>query len=514
MKLSKLLSNLKVTRISGSAEIEISGISEDSRTISQGFLFFARQGHKTSGLRYLPEALRKGAVAIVSEEQLAQLDATVIQVPSIAEAESKISACFYGFPSTKLRVVGVTGTNGKTTFTYLLEAIANAAGWRTGVIGTINYRIPKENSKETEILPAPNTTPNPLELQRILALMRDRNTDLVVMEVSSHALELGRVEAIDFDGAVFTNLTQDHLDFHKTMENYFLAKAKLFASISPKPKKLETPMPKGTGNKFCIINADDPYGKRMASFSKIPVKSYGIQMPAEFMARNIFLSTSGSSFHLLYNAQEQEIHLSLLGQHNVSNALAAAAAATELGISLHLITQGLGSIQAIPGRAEPVICGQDFTVLVDYAHTEDALKNILQAIQPLAKKKILTLFGCGGDRDRSKRPLMGAVAAELSDWVVITSDNPRSEDPRQIALDIEVGIQRLGKKNYEVILDREEAIKKILELAGKDDMVLVAGKGHETYQIFADRTIEFDDRKIIRKILSEKINPHPDCQKR
>lgn len=507
MKLSELLSDLKVTHISGNANIEISGISEDSRTVGRGFLFFARKGQKTSGFNYISDALKKGATAILSQEPLPQTDATLIQVPSIAEAESKISSRFYGFPSRKLRVVGVTGTNGKTTFTYLLEAIATAVGWRSGVIGTINYRIPKENSKETEILSAPNTTPNPLELQRILALMRDRKTDLVVMEVSSHALELGRVEGIDFDGAVFTNLTQDHLDFHKTMENYFLAKAKLFAMISPEQKKLESASQKGKGNKFCIINADDPYGKRMASFSKIPVKSYGIQMPAEFTARNICLSTRGSSFELLWNEQGQEIHLSLIGRHNVYNALAAASAASQLGIPFQLIAQGLSSIQSIPGRAEPVICGQDFTILVDYAHTEDALKNILQAIQPLAKKKILTLFGCGGDRDRAKRPLMGAVAAKFSDWVIVTSDNPRSEDPRQIALDIEVGIQRLGKKNYEVILDREEAIKKILELAQKDDIVLIAGKGHETYQIFADRTIEFDDRQIVKKNLAGQ--PHP-----
>lgn len=476
--------------VSESAEAEITGLSEDTRSINKGDLFFARKGVKTSGLEFVRQAIEKGAASIVTEEKIEGLGVPAVQVSSISDAESAMSENFYGSPSGKIKVIGVTGTNGKTTFTYLLEAVAREAGKKAGVVGTINYRLPRPGGADPEILPAPNTTPNILEIQKLLFKMVERNCDWAVMEVSSHALALGRVDALKFHGAVFTNLTQDHLDFHKTMENYFEAKAKLFQKVSPEG--------------FGAVNADDPYGERMAGQCLAPVMPYGIEKKSGVTAKNIRIDASGCRFTLVAEGQGVPVKLRLAGRHNIYNALAAAAAALRMGIPLKTAADGLEKLSAVPGRLESVSCGQDFTVLVDYAHTEDALKNVLESLRPLAKKKILTLFGCGGDRDRSKRPLMGALAVRMSDHVVITSDNPRSEEPEKIALDIEVGIQRAGLKNYEIILDRGQAIRRILQTAQKDDIVLLAGKGHETYQIFKDKTVHFDDRETAREVLSRK----------
>lgn len=502
MKLLELLSSIQPVSISGQKDIEISSLTEDSRTVVKNSLFFARKGKKVSGLNHISEAIQKGASAIITEEKIFGVSIPVIFVSSIMEAQSKIADRFYHHPSSDLTIVGITGTNGKTTLTYLLESIAKEMGWRVGVIGTVNYRVPKKNSDQIEILPAPNTTPNALELQGLFHTLRERETDLVLMEVSSHALSLGRVGSVEFDGGVFTNLTQDHLDFHLSMENYFSAKSILFQMISAQPEaKRSDGVRKVNRGKFSIINVDDPYGKKMVQFSSVPVSKVGIFSEADFMAKEIQLSSSGSHFQLCSRGENIPVHLNLIGLHNVYNGCLSAAAASRLNVPLSMIATGLEKVKSIAGRLEPVNCGQDYTVLVDYAHTEDALKNVLNSLRQFAKKRILTLFGCGGDRDRSKRPLMGAVAVRLSDWVVVTSDNSRSEDPSQIALDIETGIQQTGQKNYQIILDREEAIKKILKMAKMDDMVLIAGKGHETTQIFADQTIHFDDREVVRKIL-------------
>ncbi|OGR87696.1 MAG: UDP-N-acetylmuramoyl-L-alanyl-D-glutamate--2,6-diaminopimelate ligase [Elusimicrobia bacterium RIFCSPLOWO2_01_FULL_60_11] len=487
MKLSAVLAGTRTVSVLGSPETEIAGLSEDTRSLEKGDLFFARKGTKTSGMGFIREAIEKGAAAVVTEEMTGDLPVPAVRVFSLPEAESAMSENFYGNPSGKLKVVGVTGTNGKTTFTYLLESVAREAGKKAGVIGTINYRLPRSGASDAETWSAPNTTPNILELQRLLHKMAERGCDWAVMEVSSHALDLGRVDALKFHGAVFTNLTQDHLDFHKTMENYFEAKAKLFRKVPP--------------DGFCVVNVDDPYGERMAGLCKADVLSYGIDKSSGVRALDIRLDPAGCRFTLSAQDQSAPVKLRLAGRHNVYNALAAAAAALKLGISLKTAADGLEKLPAVPGRLEAVPCGQDFTVLVDYAHTEDALKNVLESLRPLAKKRILTLFGCGGDRDRSKRPLMGALAVRLSDHVVVTSDNPRSEEPEKIALDIEVGIQRTGLKNYEIILDRGAAIRRILQTAQKDDIVLLAGKGHETYQIFKDRTVHFDDREAAREVL-------------
>lgn len=487
MKLSAVLAGTRTVSVSESAEAEITGLSEDTRSLKAGDIFFARKGAKASGLKFVRQAIEKGAAAVVAEEKIEGLGAPAVQVASISDAESVMSENFYDSPSKKIKVVGATGTNGKTTFTYLLESVAREAGKNTGVIGTVNYRLPRPGGTDPEILPATNTTPNILEIQKILHNMVERNCDWAVMEVSSHALALGRVNALKFHGAVFTNLTQDHLDFHKTMENYFEAKAMLFQMVSPEG--------------FGAVNADDSYGERMAGQCLAPVITYGIEKKSVVAAKNIQMDSSGCRFTLSAEGQGVAVKLRLAGRHNVYNALSAVAAALRLGIPLKTAADGLEKLSAVPGRLEAVSCGQDFTVLVDYAHTEDALKNVLESLRPLAKKRILTLFGCGGDRDRSKRPLMGALAVRLSDHVVITSDNPRSEEPEKIALDIEVGIQRAGLKNYEIILDRGQAIRRILQTAQKDDIVLLAGKGHETHQIFKDKTIHFDDRETAREIL-------------
>jgi UDP-N-acetylmuramyl-tripeptide synthetase len=500
MKLSELLSVLPSCSSSAPGDLEVWGISEDSRTVGKNFLFFARRGAKASGLVFVQDAVSKGAVVVVSEDDLPESPVPVVRVPSIAEAQSKIAEKFYGYPSRELALVGVTGTNGKTTFTYLLEAIGRAAGWRVGVIGTINYRIPREEGIDPEILSAPNTTPNALELQKLFRLFIERKTDLAVMEVSSHALALGRVSGIEFDGAVFTNLTQDHLDFHQTMEHYFQAKARLFQELRPEPKTAGRGR-KASSKKFSIVNLDDPYGKKMGEASALPAQTYSIDSKADCQAQEVVLSPEETRFVLATPRLKIPVRMNLLGRHNVYNALAAASAALELGIAPETVVKGLESVDCVPGRLEPVKCGQDFSVLVDYAHTEDALKNVLSILRQFAKKRLITVFGCGGDRDRSKRPLMGAAAVSMSDWVIVTSDNPRTEDPLKITLDIEVGIHRTEKSHYEVIVDREKAIEKALKMAKKDDIVLLAGKGHETYQIFSDRTIHFDDREISRKIL-------------
>ena len=514
MRLSELLKCLDIhfegNPLKGKPDPEILGVGEHSSEVLPGHLFFARQGTKVSGTQYLAEALKRGAAAILTDQDLQTLsipsNIPAMKVPSISDAESKIANYFYGFPSKNLTVSGVTGTNGKTTFTYLMESIAKKAGIRTGIIGTINYRIPKTDSDESEFFPSTNTTPNALRLQKILHEMVQRKTQVAVLEVSSHALALGRVDGIEFDGAVFTNLTQDHLDFHRTMDDYFLAKSKLFTELFT---DLKAPISGHPSKKFCApfaaINIDDPYGKILVKKCAVNVLEYSAENPAKIYAKDIQLSSSGTVFNLVIDDQTMPIKSSLVGQHNVYNILSAAAAATAMRISNRAIIDGIEAVRAIPGRLELVTSSKKkqpkFSVFVDYAHTEDALKNVLNALKVFARGRIITVFGCGGDRDRSKRPLMGKSAAHLSDWVILTSDNPRSEDPEKIILDIEIGIRNSDKKNYEIIEDREKAVRQAIAMAEENDIVLLAGKGHETYQIYKDKTIHFDDREIAAEAL-------------
>jgi UDP-N-acetylmuramoyl-L-alanyl-D-glutamate--2,6-diaminopimelate ligase len=427
----------------------------------------------------------------------------VVTVPSTLAALASLSARFYGRPSEKLKVVGVTGTNGKTTTTYMIERVLRAARLSAGVIGTVEYRWGGKTEQ------APNTTPFSSDLQALLARMRKDRVTHVAMEVSSHALELHRVDDVAFEAAVFTNLTRDHLDFHGTMENYFEAKAKLFDKLAEGQK--------GGKRRFAIINSDDPWSEKLLARLKTDRLTYGVRKPADLFARDIELAAEGTSFLLAAQGKDHPVRLQTVGLHNVYNALAAAGACLALGLPAAAVRKGLAALPGVPGRLERVSRpGKEapsdkpgrrssgdapFSVFVDYAHTDDALRNVLQALRPLTRGRLIVVFGCGGDRDRTKRPLMGEAAATLADRVIITSDNPRTEDPAKITLDIEVGARRVTTDRYEIVLQREQAIEKAVRAARKGDVVLIAGKGHETYQIFKDRTIDFDDRVVAREAL-------------
>jgi UDP-N-acetylmuramoyl-L-alanyl-D-glutamate--2,6-diaminopimelate ligase len=486
MRLSELLQGIAWTASGAQGDPEISGLCFDSRKVRPGDLFVAIKGHRHDGHDHVPEVARAGAAAVMAERPV-QAPIPVAVLEAVESAVSPVAARFYGHPSKGLSVVGVTGTNGKTTITYMLERIFQAAGLSTGVIGTIEYRW--AGRKE----PAPNTTPMAGDIQRILAGMRSDGVSHVAMEVSSHALALGRVEDVAWTAAVFTNLTRDHLDFHKDMEHYFAAKARLFELLDRSPNA-----------RGAVINNDDPWADKLAARLKGKPWTYGLEKPAEVTARDVALTAQGSAFSIMSPRGPMALRIPLVGRHNVYNALAAAAAAMVLEVPLKTIQEALAGMSGVPGRLERVgLPGADlpFDVFVDYAHTDDALKNVLQALRPLASGKLLVVFGCGGDRDRTKRPLMGEVAMKLADYVFITSDNPRSEDPAKIALDVEVGTRRAGQNHYEVILDREEAIGRALRVAQPGDVVLLAGKGHETYQIFKDKTVHFDDRETARAVL-------------
>lgn len=494
-KLTELISILPQAEIiGGNPEIEITGITHSSTTVELGFLFICIDGYKVDGHRFAPQAVNKGAKALVVSKQIEGLPVDVVQikVPDTRIAEAYLAAKFYDYPSRKMPVIGITGTNGKTTTTYLLESILNNAGYFPGIIGTISYRY------AGKFIPAKNTTPSALELNQMMAQMLDAGCNYLVMEVSSHSLAQGRVEGIDFDIGVFTNLTRDHLDFHNTLEEYLKAKCLLFVKLGEGYNKKNP--------KFAVVNIDDQYATQVIAASTVPVVKYGIASDANIRAANIIQTNRGLSFDLVTPKGKTEIQLQLPGLFNVYNALAAAAALSRTDIGLKQIKQGLESVTVVPGRFQSIDCGQDFMVIVDYAHTDDALFNLLRSARQLTSRKLIVVFGCGGDRDRGKRPKMGEIAAKLADIVIITSDNPRSEDPARIALDIEIGIKRVtnGSEKYQVVLDRKSAIETALNLAKKGDTVVIAGKGHENYQVFADRTIHFDDGEVVTEILKQK----------
>ncbi|MFN7171000.1 MAG: UDP-N-acetylmuramoyl-L-alanyl-D-glutamate--2,6-diaminopimelate ligase, partial [Candidatus Omnitrophota bacterium] len=403
---------------------------------------------------------------------------------------AKLAANFYKHPSTKLKVIGVTGTNGKTTTTYLIESILKTAGFKTGLIGTINYRFGER------VIPALNTTPGAVQLQELLFSMQREMIDYTVMEVSSHSLEQGRVDEIDFHAGIFTNLGMDHLDYHKTLENYFNAKAKLFTKLN--------------SSSWAVVNIDDQWGKEMLIRTSAKTVTYGINKPADVEARRIHLHCEGSQFLVNTPYGEIEIVTPLLGIHNIYNILASISLGIAEKIPLEIIKSGIENISCVRGRLEPVDAGQPFKVFVDYAHTDSALKNVISSLKVLFRGRIIVVFGCGGDRCREKRPVMGKIASELADYVILTTDNPRSEEPEAIIRTIEKGFLR-GFDRYQVILDRYAAIKEALSMAGEDDVVLIAGKGHEPYQIFKNVTVPFDDRIVVREILLE--NNFSKCRK-
>jgi len=449
--------------------------------VEEKSFFVALKGSNHDGADFIREAVANGARVVAGRTIPSGIakDILCLEVEDPPQFLRHITRRLYGDLASRVKTIGVTGTNGKTTITYLIESIFKAAGKKCGVIGTVNYRVGEE------IFPSTHTTPDFVANQRFLAGLAGRGVEHCVMEVSSHGLSQGRVDLIDFKTAVFTNLTDEHLDYHKTAEDYFLVKAKLF-----------TGLPAGAA---AIINLDDVYGRRLPAMTRSQVIGYGIENPADVMARNIHSAVSGSRFEITGPGGSMATKTGLVGIHNVYNVLAAVTACLAEGINPESVQKGIESLDHIPGRLEKVSTQRDFSVFIDYAHTEDALKNVLQALRTITPGRIILVFGCGGDRDKTKRPKMGAVAGRLADISIITNDNPRSEDPQDIADQIREGFEDV---NYHLVLDREEAIGQALMMAGTGDVVLIAGKGHEQYQIFKDQTITFIERDVIEKKLT------------
>jgi UDP-N-acetylmuramoyl-L-alanyl-D-glutamate--2,6-diaminopimelate ligase len=485
VRLAKLLRGVETRAAVDHSDLEISELAYDSRLVKTGTLFVAIRGEKTDGNNYVTDAAGRGAVAILSEqEKPGSLPAEFpwIQVTDARKALAISGANFYMRPAEVLKLIGVTGTNGKTTTTYLVDSILRAAGCEVGLLGTIGYRLVRE------ALPAPNTTPESLDLQKYLAEIVRAGGTHAVLEASSHALALDRLWGCPFAVAIFTNLTRDHLDYHKTFEEYFAAKRRLF---------------EGTGTvapSFGVINGDDEYGQKLSGLAARTL-TYGLEPGADINTRKPVFSLSGIEFVAETPSGKIEVHSKLVGRPNVYNILAAIGAGVALDLSREVIAAGIAQLAAVPGRFERIDAGQPFLVVVDYAHTDDALHNLLATAKELnIDGRIITLFGCGGDRDRTKRPLMGEVAGQASDVVVLTSDNPRSEDPLLIINDVIVGVQRTKAKLF-VEPDRQKAIEVALDEARSGDIVLLAGKGHEAYQVLRDRTIDFDDREVARATL-------------
>jgi UDP-N-acetylmuramoyl-L-alanyl-D-glutamate--2,6-diaminopimelate ligase len=485
MKLAELLRGVPGLENPPTNDREITSLAYDSRRVQPGSLFFAIHGEKADGNDYAGAAIERGAVAVASERPLPPgRESRWVRVPNARRALATAAQAFYGHPDERLRLVGITGTNGKTTTTYLLECIFQAAGISCGVFGTIEYRFAGRT------IPAVNTTPESLDLISHFAELAEAGGQAAVMEVSSHSLAQERVWGIQFSAAVFTNLTQDHLDYHKDFEHYFMAKRKLFEGLGTPPPKL------------AVINREDPWGKKLLDLDLPRTITYGLNSTSQVRVKSSALLADGIRATLQTPFDPVEIHSSLLGRANLMNILAATATAVGMGIETARISAGIAALRTVPGRMERVDEGQPFLVLVDYAHTDDALRNVLGTARGLTKNRLIVVFGCGGDRDRAKRPLMGEAAGSLSDLAVLTSDNPRSEDPLRIISDALVGLQKTGKP-YLLEADREAAVRKALGQAHEGDVVVLAGKGHETYQIMKDRTIPFDDREVARAVLKE-----------
>lgn len=477
--------------IIGDKETIITGIEHDSRKAETGTLFVCIKGVHVDGHKFISQAVNAGAKAILTTRETVEVPAgvAILRVPDLNKALDTIVPYFHDYPARSMRIIGITGTNGKTTTSYITRAILRAAGYRVGLIGTIQIMI------EDEVYPIHNTTPDVVELQHTLAIMRDKGMDYVVMEVSSHALDQDRVAGIEFDTAVFTNLTQDHLDYHKTLENYMLAKAKLFDKVSEAGVK---------NGKTAVVNIDDAAGKVMLEHAKCRHITYAIDKKADLRATAINVLASGANFTLNNEAfGKMPLKLHITGIFNVYNVMSAVGAALAENIESAVIAKVLQEFTSVPGRFELVKAGQDFSIIVDYAHTPDGVENVLKTARKIAKKKIIAVFGCGGDRDRTKRPIMGRLAAELADVVIATSDNPRSEDPEFILNEVESGVkEKIGNKQHEKIVDRRQAIFRAVALAQTDDIVVILGKGHENYQILKDKTIHFDDKEVAREAVA------------
>lgn len=487
MLLSSLLGQLEgASVIAAASKLEITGISEDSRTVRAGDLFVARAGTKTDGQQYVADAAAKGAVAVMTESRLTGSPLPQVIVPSAARGASVAANIFYGHPTATLKTFAVTGTNGKTTTAYLLRHLLAKAGLKCGLIGTVEI----DDGRSTR--PAEMTTPSAIEVARLLGTMRDRGCRACAMETSSHALDQHRVAGVNFIGAAFTNLTGDHLDYHKTMDAYAAAKARLFESLSP--------------DAVAVVNADDKWSARMVERCSARIIKFGFNRTADYRARDVAITADGSHFVLCTPDGKTEVHMRLLGRHNIENALTAAALAGEaLGLSVHRIAAALRDAAGAPGRLQSVAAGRrPFSVLVDYAHTDDALENVLSALRPLTRGKLRVVFGCGGDRDPTKRPRMARIAQQLADVVYVTSDNPRSERPDMIIDQIVKGFSS-KKHDTPVIVepDRRAAIARAIADAEAGDVVLIAGKGHENYQIIGTTKHHFDDVEEAARALGD-----------
>jgi UDP-N-acetylmuramoyl-L-alanyl-D-glutamate--2,6-diaminopimelate ligase len=501
MKLGKILQHIQYEHFSGDPEVAFKEITYDSRAVKQGDLFVAVKGSSSDGHLFLEEAVKRGAAAlVVADPRKCPEKVPCIQVADTRDALAQLAVHFYHRPFEQMNLIGITGTNGKTTVTYLLESILTNAGRKVGVIGTVSYRFPGEEYK------APVTTPESLDLMRIMRKMADARVGDVLMEVSSHALDQGRTRACPFRVAVFTNLSRDHLDYHGSMEAYFEAKSALFTSLK-KDNSGRQPV--------AVINMDDPWGATLNERTTAEVITYGFGKECDVRAVDVRASGTGTSVVLKTPKGDAVVQSALIGDFNVYNMLTAAAVAIALGLSTREIVSGIEALPGVPGRLERVKNSAEKKIVVDYAHTPDALAKALQVVRSYAEERLICVFGCGGDRDKGKRKEMGWIAAQLSDVVILTSDNPRNEDPEAIISQIEEGIRLAGitmqagalvgdlpSKVYRIVPDRAEAIQVAVTLATDRDLVFIAGKGHETYQIVGQEIRDFDDRKIAAQAVS------------
>ncbi len=488
MQLKTLAHAIPVQQVIGSLDREVDGIYYDSRRVQKNGLYVAVRGAHVDGHQFTEQAIERGASAIVVEEPESHSRATSLVVADSRGALADLAFTFYRQPALRLKMAGITGTNGKTTTSFLLKHICESAGLRSGLIGTVRYEIGER------VLPATRTTPESADLQELLAQMRAAGCKAAIMEVSSHAIAQERIRGLEWDVAIFTNLTQDHLDYHQSMAEYFEAKARLFTSLAGQQNKKAA---------TSVINLDDRYGEKLLGRlgDESAVVTYGLSQRADFRASNYRTEFGGTSFQLDARGRSYLVRVPLIGRFNVLNSLAALAAATSLGINLRDAVLSLGKAPQVPGRLEAVPAKRQFQVFVDYAHTDDALLNVLKTLRELAPRRLLVVFGAGGDRDQQKRPLMGRVADEHADYSIITSDNPRKEDPLAIIAEIKKGFR---STHYEAVPDRAEAIARAIALAEPRDIVLIAGKGHEPYQEFADHTVPFDDLQVARRALENR----------
>jgi len=488
MQLKTLAGAIPVRQVIGPLDRAVESIAYDSRRVQRNGLFVALRGEKNDGHEFIGQAIENGASVIVAEREEKNPRATCLLVENTRTALADLAATFYGLPARRLKLAAVTGTNGKTTTTFLIKHICEKAGLRCGLIGTVRYEIGER------VLPAARTTPESLDLQELLAQIANAGCRAAAMEVSSHALTQERVRGLEWDVAVFTNLTQDHLDYHGTMENYFESKAKLFTQLTQQQKKRKP---------VAVVNMDDRYGEQLLDKidTKISVVTFGMGVRADFRASNYRMEFGGTSYQLDARGKSYLVRLPLIGRFNVANSMAALAAANALGLNLREAVLSLGKSPQVPGRLEMVPAKRQFQVFVDYAHTPDALLNVLKTLRQLEPGRLIVVFGCGGDRDRQKRPLMGRIADQNADYSIITSDNPRKEDPNAILSEIEKGF---GSDRFEKVAGRAEAIVRAIAVAQPRDIILIAGKGHETYQEFADHTVPFDDIQVARRAIEDR----------